>query len=146
MAKRDRQVGLADARGSEEDHVLAPLDEAELVQTLDLLALDRGLEGKVELLDRFDRRQSRGAHRGLHRSISSSQCLHRQRSLGERLKSFLRAGASRPTFTKLRHIKSSAPLNVSHPPGLTRKTPDVLEAEVHSEQLDPEVMIVFSHP
>src|SRR5271165_1076216 len=62
-------MSFADAGRSEEDHVLAALDEAELVQALDLLALDRGLEGKVELLDRLDRRQARGSHGGLQPSV-----------------------------------------------------------------------------
>src|SRR5690606_30847614 len=65
----DRQVCLADARRSEEDHVLPALDEAELVQALDLLAADRGLEGEVELIQRLDRRQPRRAHRGLQPTV-----------------------------------------------------------------------------
>ena len=44
----DRQVRLADARWSEADHILPTLDEAELVQTFDLLATHRGLERKIE--------------------------------------------------------------------------------------------------
>jgi hypothetical protein len=34
-------VGLADARRAEQHHVLLALDEVELVQALDLLALER---------------------------------------------------------------------------------------------------------
>jgi hypothetical protein len=41
-------VSLADAGRPQEDDVLTALDEAELMQALDLLALDRGLEGKIE--------------------------------------------------------------------------------------------------
>src|SRR5690606_13609917 len=65
----DCQVCLPDARWSEEDHVLPALDEAELVQALDLLAANRGLEGEVELIQRLDRRQPRRAHRGLQPSV-----------------------------------------------------------------------------
>src|SRR5690606_33872484 len=65
----DRQVCLPDARRSEEDHVLPALDEAELVQALDLLAAGRGLEGEVELIQRLDRRQPRRAHRGLQPTV-----------------------------------------------------------------------------
>ena len=43
-ADRDRQVRLADPRWPQEDHILPSLDEAELVQALDLLALDARLE------------------------------------------------------------------------------------------------------
>ena len=40
------QVRFADPGRAEQDHVLASIDEAELVQALDLLALDAGLEGR----------------------------------------------------------------------------------------------------
>ena len=65
----DRQVRLAHAGRAEKHHVLLALDEAELVQALDLLALDRGLEGEVEVAERLDRRQPRGAHRGLQPAV-----------------------------------------------------------------------------
>ena len=42
----DREMRLADARRAEEDHVLLTLQEAELVERVDLLALDRGLESE----------------------------------------------------------------------------------------------------
>ena len=41
------QVGIADAGRAEEDDVLPALHEAELVQRLDLLSLDGGLEAEV---------------------------------------------------------------------------------------------------
>ena len=47
---------LADARRAEEDHVLLTLQEAELVETVDLLALDRGLEAEVEVVEGLDAR------------------------------------------------------------------------------------------
>lgn len=47
----DGQMRLAGPRRSEEDDVLLTLDEAELAQALDLLALDRGLEKEVEPLE-----------------------------------------------------------------------------------------------
>ena len=53
----DREMGLADTRRTEEHDVLVPLDEAELVQALDLLAVHRGLEGEVEVGERLDGRQ-----------------------------------------------------------------------------------------
>src|SRR5690606_15752082 len=65
----DRQMCFPDARRSEQDHVLPALDEAELVQALDLLAADRGLEGEVELLQGLYRRQPRRAHRGLEPAV-----------------------------------------------------------------------------
>ena len=50
----DRQMCLADAWRAEEDHVLLARQEAELVEVVDLLALDRGLEREVEVLERLD--------------------------------------------------------------------------------------------
>jgi hypothetical protein len=38
-------MGLPDAGWAQEDHILAALDEAELVQALNLLAAQRRLEG-----------------------------------------------------------------------------------------------------
>ena len=63
------QVRLSDARGPQEDHVLLALDKAELVQALELLALDRGLEGEVEVAEYLHRRQSAGAHGGLEPAV-----------------------------------------------------------------------------
>ena len=45
----DGQMSLADSRRPQEDHVLAATQEPQLVQALDLLALDARLEGEVEL-------------------------------------------------------------------------------------------------
>ena len=59
----DRQVRFPDAWWAEQDHVLAAVQEAELVQALDLLALDAGLEGEVELIERLHSRQPRRARR-----------------------------------------------------------------------------------
>ena len=47
---------------AKQDHVLASVDEAEFVQALDLLVLDGGLEGEVELVERLHRGQPGGAH------------------------------------------------------------------------------------
>src|SRR5579863_2954200 len=69
------QMGFAYAWWSEEDHVLAALDEAQFVQTLDLVTLDRGLEGKVELLESLDGRQPRGSHGGLQPSVVAQRDL-----------------------------------------------------------------------
>ena len=60
----DRQVRFPDAWRAEQDHVLAAVQEAELVQALDLLALDAGLEGKVELIERLHSRQPRRMEAG----------------------------------------------------------------------------------
>src|SRR3954467_10089292 len=50
----DREVCLAYAGWAEQHHVLLALDEVKLVQTFDLLALDRRLEGEVERFERLD--------------------------------------------------------------------------------------------
>ena len=65
----DRQVRLADARRPEEDDILAALDEAELVQTFDLLATERRLKRKVEVAELLDGGQTAGAHRGLQAPV-----------------------------------------------------------------------------
>ena len=68
FGRRDREaygqvslLSLPDAGRTEQDHVLPSVQEAELVQALDLLALDGGLEGEIELVQRLHRRQTRGA-------------------------------------------------------------------------------------
>src|SRR5579862_9617878 len=77
----DRQMRLANPRWTQEHDVLLAIDEAELVQTLDLLALDRGLKGKIEALERLDRRQPRGAHRRLEPAVVAQLNLCRQQSV-----------------------------------------------------------------
>ena len=52
--------------------------KSELVQTLDLLALDRGLEGEVEGLQGLDRWQAGGAHRGLQPPVVAQGDLRRE--------------------------------------------------------------------
>jgi hypothetical protein len=64
-------MGLAHARRPEEDDVFAALDEAELVQALDLLAAERRLEGENKLREPFDGGESAGAHRRLEAPIVS---------------------------------------------------------------------------
>jgi hypothetical protein len=51
-------VRLADAGGAEQDDVLLARDEAELVQVEELAAVDGGLEGEVEGVERLERRQA----------------------------------------------------------------------------------------
>ena len=60
-----REVRLPDARRSKQHHILLALDEAERVETLDLLAFDAGLKAEVEIGERLHDRQTCGAHRGL---------------------------------------------------------------------------------
>ena len=51
--ERDREVGFAGAGRSEQDHVLAGVEEVELAEVLDHRLLHRALEGEVELLERL---------------------------------------------------------------------------------------------
>ena len=67
--KADRQMRLADARRAEEDDVLLTLQEAELVERVDLLALDRGLEAEVEVVEGLDGREPARAHGSLKAPI-----------------------------------------------------------------------------
>ena len=68
-ARLIRQMRLAHSRRAEQDDVLAAVEEAQLVQALELLALDGRLEGEIKLRQRLDGRQARGAHRGLQPSV-----------------------------------------------------------------------------
>jgi hypothetical protein len=63
----DGQVRLAHAGRAEQDDVLAVRDEPAGGQVLDPLAVDRGLEGEVEVLDRLDEREL--GHRGAHGDV-----------------------------------------------------------------------------
>lgn len=72
---------LADAGRAEEDHILGALDEAELVQTLDLLAPQRRLKGEVEVVQLLHRRQPTRAHRRLQPAIVPELDLRRQQLL-----------------------------------------------------------------
>jgi hypothetical protein len=45
---------LPDTRRSQQDDILAVGDESAFGQLLDLFPVDRGLEGEVEVLQRFD--------------------------------------------------------------------------------------------
>jgi hypothetical protein len=65
MARLIARCVLPTPGGPRKDHILATLDEAELVQAFDLLAADRGLEREVEVAELFDDGQSTGAHRRL---------------------------------------------------------------------------------
>ena len=79
LGRRDReaygQVGLPDPGRAEQDHVLASIDEAELVQAVDLFALDAGLEGEVELIERLHRGQPGGAHGGFEPAVVAQRDL-----------------------------------------------------------------------
>ncbi len=70
---------LADARWAEEDHVFLALQEAELVERVDLISLDRGLEAEVEVFERLDSRQPGRAHRGLKSSVVAEHDLGAQK-------------------------------------------------------------------
>ena len=59
VAERQRDVGLADAAGPEQHHVLGALDERQVGELLDLRLRGAAGVAPVELLQRLDRR-----HRG----------------------------------------------------------------------------------
>src|SRR5262249_30396242 len=67
----------------EEHNILLPLDEAQGVQALELLAFDARLKGEVKVRECFHRRQSRTAHGRLQatriaeRDVCSEQALER---------------------------------------------------------------------
>ena len=65
----DREVGLTDARWTEEDHVLLPFDETESRERFDMLALERGLKGEVKIGQRLHRRKATAPHRRLKSAV-----------------------------------------------------------------------------
>jgi hypothetical protein len=64
-SERDREVCLAGAGWSEQDDVLLACEEVELAEVQHRLALERGLEGEVELLQRLAGREARRLDPGL---------------------------------------------------------------------------------
>jgi hypothetical protein len=63
--ERDAQMRLAGARRSEEDDVLAAVQEVELAEVQHRLAADAGLEGEVEVLERLAGGEAGGRDAGL---------------------------------------------------------------------------------
>src|SRR5690348_11459757 len=64
-----REVCFPHAGRSEQDDIFFSLDEAQGVETLDLLALEARLKREIEIRERLRRRESRGAHRCLEPAI-----------------------------------------------------------------------------
>ena len=81
----DREVGLAGAGRAEQDDVLAGVQEVELAEVLDDLALDRALEGEVELLERLAGGEARGLDAALAAVALARGDLGREQDLGEAL-------------------------------------------------------------
>jgi hypothetical protein len=81
----DRQVGLAGAGRAEQDDVLARVQEVELAEMLDDLALDAALEGEVKLLERLARREACGLDAALAAVAVPGGDLGREQRLGEAL-------------------------------------------------------------
>src|SRR5262245_44464348 len=65
----DSEMGFTDARRTEEHHVLAPLDEAELEEAIDLLTPHGRLKGEIEFSDGLHRGQTARAHGRLQASV-----------------------------------------------------------------------------
>ena len=72
---------LADAGRAEEDDVLPALHEAEFVERVDLFALDRRLEGEVEVRQGLHARQPAGAHGRLEAATVAQRDLGGQEPL-----------------------------------------------------------------
>jgi hypothetical protein len=74
-------VRFPDARRPEDDHILPTLDEAEFIQTFDLLPAHGGLKGEIEVAELFHDGQPAGAHRGLQPPVIAQLNLRRQQLL-----------------------------------------------------------------
>jgi len=74
-------VRFTDAWRAEEDDILSPLDEAELVQAFDRFTTQRGLEREVEVAELCDHRQPAGSHRGLQAPVIPQLNLRREQLL-----------------------------------------------------------------
>ena len=81
LGSSDRQVRLSHAGRAEEDDVLLALQKAQFVERVDLLALDRGLEGEVEAPERLHVWQAAGAHGGLEATAVAKRDLSGQELL-----------------------------------------------------------------
>src|SRR5215216_1569773 len=79
------RVRLAGAGRAQEDDVLARVQEVELAEVLDDLALDRALEGEVELLERLAGGEARGLDAALAAMALPGGDLGREQDLGEAL-------------------------------------------------------------
>jgi hypothetical protein len=79
---------------AEQHDVLAAVKEVQLAEVQDSVALERGLEGEVELLDRLARRKPRGLDAALAAVAVAAVGLGLEQGGGELLKRpFLGAGA-----------------------------------------------------
>jgi hypothetical protein len=76
-------MGLAGARRAQQDDVLAGVQEIELTEVLDDLALDRALEGEVELLQRLAGGEPRRLDAAFAAVALPAGDLGRQQRLGE---------------------------------------------------------------
>jgi hypothetical protein len=86
----DREMRFADAWRAEENDILSALDEAELMQTFDLLAPQRRLKGEIKVPELFDDGQATGTHRGLQPPIVAELRLRGEQLL-DRLRGCQRA-------------------------------------------------------
>lgn len=68
-AKSYAQMSFSDTKRSQQDHVFAALHERQTGQFPNNLTVDARLEGKVELLQRFDLRQTSLLQPGLHTAL-----------------------------------------------------------------------------
>ena len=87
VTKRDRQMRLADAGGTEKDHVLGAFDEGQAGEFVDLLARRAGREAEVEAVERLDGRKAGDAREHLARPGPSRVTLGTQdrfEEIGER--------------------------------------------------------------
>jgi hypothetical protein len=65
-AQGHRQHRLARTRGTEQEQIVAALHEAQSRQFAHQLAIDRGLEPQIELLERLDVRKARQTQAPFH--------------------------------------------------------------------------------
>ena len=82
--ERDREMRLAHARWPEQDDILAALDEAERVQTFDLLAFDTRLKREIKIGERLRHGQARRAHRRFQPAIIAQRNLRAEQHFERR--------------------------------------------------------------
>jgi len=59
QGERNGQMSFADAGGPKKDHVAFLADKGQIEEGHHLLAIQLGLEGKIELVDALDKRKPR---------------------------------------------------------------------------------------
>jgi hypothetical protein len=106
----DGQVRFPHAGRAEQDDVFPPIDEAEIVEAVELLALERGLKREVKVGERLHGWEARGPHSGLEAAVIA------QRDMGAEQRLDRVSGLEMPTVDlgedRVERLKSARHLQI----------------------------------